>query len=98
MDKLNPVIDSSDVRAHYNDHRPVSYGTFNAAFVFEYKKVIPAISTETVSGKLKEQNNDKFMIITRSRYLDDVRAMGDFRVIYRKRDLFEKSETVILVN
>lgn len=98
MDKLNPVIDSRGVRTNYKDHRLVSYGTFNAAFVFEYKKVIPAISTDAVPGKLKGQNDDKLMIITRSRYLDDVRAMGDFRVIYRKRDLFEKNETVILVN
>lgn len=98
LDKLNPVIDSRYARSRYTDHKLVSYGIFNAAFVWEYKHVIPGISIDPQSGELEQQNDDKFMIITRSRYLEDIQRSGKFRIIYRNRDLFEKSETVILVN
>lgn len=98
LDKLNPVIDSREIRMHYIGYKPVVYGKFNAAFVFEYQQPIPRVLSVQTLKKFTEPGSDKIMIVTRSSYLDEIKGIGNFHIIYRNRDLFETSETVILVN
>jgi 4-amino-4-deoxy-L-arabinose transferase-like glycosyltransferase len=91
LDKLNPVVDSRPIREKFVGYQPVTYGLFNPAFVFEYKKPLPALNPSLYSSQ-------PIMIITRSNYLEEISSNYTVELVYRKTDLFEKSETVILVS
>jgi 4-amino-4-deoxy-L-arabinose transferase-like glycosyltransferase len=91
LDKLNPVVDSRPIRERFAGYQPVTYGLFNPAFVFEYKKPLPTLN-------LSVYNAQPVLIITRAAYLKEVSAKYNVHLVYRKTDLFEKSETVILVS
>jgi len=91
LDKLNPVVNSRPIREKFAGYQPVTYGLFNPAFVFEYKRPLPALD-------LSAYNTQPVLIITRATYLEEISSKYDVELVYRKTDLFEKSETVILVS
>ncbi len=99
LDRLNPVLDSRTIRQHYAGHRVMSYGLFNPAFVFEYGRPLHEVAVRHENGKIRFPEHEKLLIITRFDYVQNVvtDSIG-FRIIYRNRDLFEQSETVILAN
>jgi 4-amino-4-deoxy-L-arabinose transferase-like glycosyltransferase len=91
LDNRNPVVDSRPVREKYREYQPATYGLFNPAFVFEYRKPLPELS-------LSLYDSVPVMIITRSAYENEIAAKYRVEPIYRKKDLFESSETLILVS
>jgi hypothetical protein len=91
LDNCNPVVDSRPVREKYREYQPATYGLFNPAFVFEYRKPLPELSPSLYDSV-------PVMIITRSAYEDEIAAKYRVEPIYRKKDLFESSETLILVS
>ncbi|MCS6974047.1 MAG: glycosyltransferase family 39 protein [Cyclobacteriaceae bacterium] len=96
IDRNNPVRMSENIRRLYHDYTPVAYGLFNPAFVFEYKSVIPRFNDVKSLRKYIEEH-PRSLILARSSAVDEIRAAGEFKVVFQQRDLFEKSETVILV-
>lgn len=95
-DRHNPVKKSENVRKLYAHFKPVAYGIFNPAFVFEYKRDIPRFNDRTAFNTYI-QHNPNSLILARSSAIEELTASGKFKVIFRQRDLFEQSETVILV-
>ncbi len=95
-DSRNPVRMSEGVRKQYAHHKPVAYGVFNPAFVFEYKTVVPRFSD--IGSLLKYvDKNPNSILFTRASALNEIMQERRFKIIFRQRDLMEKSETVILV-
>lgn len=98
LDKLNPVVTSASLRREYNHYQPVAYGLFNPAFVFDYGKPILKFDSPAQLKAFIGSENRKILIITRRKYLNELTPETEFAVIYRSRDLFERSETVLLIN
>jgi 4-amino-4-deoxy-L-arabinose transferase-like glycosyltransferase len=98
VDSGNPVLESKElIQKKYTDRMEVGYKLFNPAFVFDQQRNIKVIHSPAQLDSLAALSN-KHIILTRAKYLEDFKSDSVWRVVYRKRDLFETSETVLLVN
>lgn len=98
LDALNPVRASRAVRDQFPHHEMIGYRIFNPAFVFEKGGPITRMHTSNELKSYLIQKDRKVLVITRSKYLEEVMEEGRFTVVFRARDLFEKTETVLLAN
>jgi 4-amino-4-deoxy-L-arabinose transferase-like glycosyltransferase len=94
LDQQNPVVDSQSIRDLHADRVVVGYRAFNPAFVFNYRQPIPVLNSP---GELQSfaSAHPNILIVSQSRYLDE---LAGYRKIYHKQDLFERTETVVLIN
>lgn len=96
VNTANPIVESLPILAkNYPDHRIIGYRIFNPAYVFNLQQQIPLAKSQSQLDTLAA--SDKVIILTRASYLNEFQGTT-WSVVYRKKDLFERSETVILVN
>lgn len=97
LDDLNPVNKSKSIRSQYANYRLIGYGKFNPAFVFDNRKPIENIKNLEQLKSVMAGQSEQVLVITRSKYLNDLLKVTDFKVVFRSQDLFEHAETVILI-
>lgn len=98
IDAKNPVTNSMPlIQKSYPDHQIVAYHIFNPAYVFALRQTIEVMDSADELKRLSE-NGNKVLVITRKKYVDELEALKNLKVVYSGRDLFEKNETVILAN
>jgi 4-amino-4-deoxy-L-arabinose transferase-like glycosyltransferase len=98
IDSKNPVSRSMPELARaYSDRQIVSFHLFNPAYAFNLKKTIEVYHTPGTLDSLAKSPN-KIVVITRTQYLDELPKDTPLRIIYRSKDLFESSETVLMAN
>jgi 4-amino-4-deoxy-L-arabinose transferase-like glycosyltransferase len=98
IDMRNPVSESAGIieKSEYSERRVIGYKLFNPAMVFKLKKTIEAFDSP---DQLKNiMNSEKVILITRQKYVQELPVDSLVKVPYRGKDLFERNETVILVN
>ncbi len=94
-DAKNPASRSMGLIAGYN--RPVAYFQWiNSAYVFQYGKPIPKLSTEQDLNDFI-QKNGKVLIISSKKDWEDAHRT-DFKIVFECKDLFENPTSVVLVN
>ena len=94
----NPVSESAAMieKSEYSERRVVGYKLFNPAMVFKLKKTIEVLdSPDQLKNTMK---SEKVILITRQKYVQELPVDSLMKVLYRGKDLFERNETVILVN
>jgi 4-amino-4-deoxy-L-arabinose transferase-like glycosyltransferase len=94
LDQQNPIVDSQKIRNQHSNRIVIAYRTFNSAFVFHYKRSIPVFNSPDELQNFINDHPD-VLIISQSKYLEE---LADYNHIYQKKDLFERTETVILIN
>jgi len=98
IDRKNPVSRSMpDLVGTYGDRQIVSFHLFNPAYAFNLKKTVPMYHTPGAIDSLARRP-DKIVVITRGKYLEELPKDTPLKIIYRSKDLFETSETVLMVN
>jgi len=98
IDMRNPVSESAGKieKSEYSDRRVIGYKLFNPAMVFKLKKTIEVFDSP---DQLKNiMNSEKIILITRQKYVQELPIDSLMHVLYRGKDLFERNETVVLVN
>lgn len=93
IDRENPIVKSKEL-TEGPGKQVVYYKDFNPAFVFQFQKKLPCLSSVGEIRMLVKQNN-RLLVITQERYLPELDEFG-FRILFREKDLFEKQVTVIL--
>jgi 4-amino-4-deoxy-L-arabinose transferase-like glycosyltransferase len=95
IDSRNPVSKSlAEIKR--TGRKIIGYKIFNPAYVFALREIIPVYhSPEDVLSKSKDED---ILVLTRSNYVKDIEADSALRVVFQQKDLFERSETVILAN
>lgn len=94
VNAVNPIVESLPIlMKHYPNHKIIGYKIFNPAYVTNLQQTIPVSHSQeqlnaTVAG-------EKAIVLTRGKYLPEF-SDTTWIVVYRKKDLFEKSETLIL--
>lgn len=98
LDQKNPVAKSLPLlQSTYAGRTVVAYHLFNPAFVFNLKRVVEVIdSPAALQARL--EGGEKIVVLTRADYLHELPATSPLKVVFRQRDLFERSETVLLAN
>jgi hypothetical protein len=98
IDRKNPVVESlSVIQPLTSTHRLIGYKIFNPAFVFSLQQTVPLIQSKEELQVLAA-TGERIVIVTRLGYLGDFSSWPGMKIVYRKKDLFETSETVILAN
>ncbi len=94
IDRRNPVYQMLPLIEKDTDVR--YYKNFNPAFVFYLKKEIKPIKKE----KLKEflLSDSKVYIITRKKYIEELKNNADFVILKEVKDLFERKVSVLISN
>ena len=98
IDVRNPVSESTAIieKSEYSERRVIGYKLFNPAMVFKLKKTIEVLdSPDQLKNTMK---SEKVILITRQKYVQELPVDSLMKVLYRGKDLFERNETVILVN
>jgi hypothetical protein len=98
IDMRNPVSESATIieKSGYAERRIIGYKLFNPAMVFKLKKTIEVFDSP---DQLKNvMNSEKVILITRQKYVQELPFDSLMNVLYRGKDLFERNETVVLVN
>lgn len=95
VDTRNPVYRSMSMLKEYD--RPVAYYQWiNSAYVFQYGRPIPKLSTpEDVEAFVRK--NGKVLIISSKKNWSGVER-NDFKTVFECKDLFETPTSVIVVN
>ncbi|MBL0744723.1 ArnT family glycosyltransferase [Chryseolinea lacunae] len=98
LDQKNPVAQSLPLlRSTYGDRKVVAYHLFNPSYVFNLQRVVDVIDSPVeLHDRIK--NGQKIVVLTRAEYLHELPTTSPFRVVFRQRDLFESSETILLAN
>jgi len=98
IDSKNPVSRSMpELAGTYADRQIVSFHLFNPAYAFNLKKTIEVYHTPAALDSLAK-SHEKIVVITRAQYLEELPKDTPLKIIYRSKDLFESSETVLMVN
>jgi len=98
IDQMNPVTQSIPMITQLKEtHHLVGYRRFNPAFIFQLESAVPVINSVDELNVLLSKNR-KVMVITRYQYLEDFRRHDSLKIIFRAKDLFERTETVVLAN
>lgn len=93
IDAQNPVVKSKSL---FSGNRPVaSYRRVNPAFVFQLQRPIPKLDTPEELGSFVRAFPDALIISTSDDW--EEAGISGFRVIFRSGDLFENTESIILV-
>ena len=96
IDKRNPVVESlSFIRNRFPDREIIGYKQFNPAYVFALKHPIPVVTS--LDSIARQGTGGKTVILTRRTYEIEYNDPS-LHIIYSGKDLFEKNETVVLVN
>lgn len=95
VDAKNPV--SRSMELIQASGRPVAYFQWiNSAYVFQYGKPIPKVSSETELDEFVRKNG-KVLIITSRKNWENVHR-DDFKVVFQCKDLFENPTSIIVEN
>ncbi|MEJ1237300.1 glycosyltransferase family 39 protein [Chryseolinea sp. T2] len=98
VDALNPVSMAMKVKEQqYKDLPLLSYKRFNPAFVFQARQPIDVVNSDQELKAWLDRNGDAF-IISRADVAMESEVLNGLTVAYRGRDLFERTETVVLVS
>jgi 4-amino-4-deoxy-L-arabinose transferase-like glycosyltransferase len=98
IDGKNPVSRSMpELTNTYGDRQMVSFHLFNPAYAFNLKKILDVYHTPAAMDSLAKSSS-KIVVITRAQYLEELPPGTPLKIIYRSKDLFESSETVLMVN
>ena len=93
IDRQNPVMVMLPL---IDKTKPVvAYKAFNPAFAFYLRK--PIKKFHNVSNLVKFLKEDKIYILTRKKYLKDIQGIKGLKILKERRDLFEKTTSVLLV-
>ena len=93
LDGYNPVMQSL---AHMDKkNKIVCYKNLNPAFVFALRRPVPVFQSVEEIESFSDHEN-KFYLITQSRYLDEIDVLRS-AVVYEGKDLFENTTTVVVV-
>lgn len=96
IDKTNPVTESLPLlTGTYRDRPIIGYKIFNPAYVFNLQHSIPVVWSKEQLDSLAL--GPKVIVLTRTEYLKDSKDTL-WTEVYKKKDLFEKSETMVLSN
>lgn len=90
----NPIQKSSTTWKHYD--RVVAYKQFNPAFVWSMRNTIPVYHDLASLQKALENEKYKVLILSRSKYKDDLLQLEKTKVIFEQQDLFESSKTILV--
>ncbi len=95
IDSRNPVVNMLPL---IDRDKPVAYYRgFNPSFAFYLGTPIPKLKTpEEVKNFLSK--NQKVFIITRKRYLKDLKGIKNLKILSIRKDLFEKTTSVLISN
>ena len=95
IDKRNPVVVMLPL---IDKEKPIAYYRgFNPAFAFYLGTPIPKLKTvEDVKNFLNK--NERVYILTRKKYLKDLKNIKNLKVISIRKDLFEKTTSVLISN
>lgn len=72
------------------------YKNFNPAFVFYLKKEIKPLKKDEIQGFL--HSDEKVYILTRKRYLNELKGIKDLVILKQVKDLFERKISVLITN
>ncbi|MGF1635696.1 MAG: ArnT family glycosyltransferase [Cyclobacteriaceae bacterium] len=90
----NPVHNSSHIWKEYDEI--VAYKQFNPAFVWSAGKAIPVYDDLLSLEKALKDGKVNTIIISRSKFKDELIQLKKIEIIYEKNDLFEGSKTILL--
>ncbi len=93
VDARNPVARTRDLIDP--NAKLVAYQRLNAAFVFEYERVIPRYNELTDIQREIDSNNEGF-IISRTDWKEELLTIPGLKVIAEVKDIFENPTTLIL--
>lgn len=94
VNKANPVYQTYE-KTNLNAKSVAYYGKFNPAYMFYLQRKLPELeTTEEVSDFLRQ--NDA-VVITTKKYLDELAAVANKKLLLKQKDLFEKPTTVVFV-
>ncbi|ACO04252.1 MULTISPECIES: glycosyltransferase family 39 protein [Persephonella] len=94
IDKRNPVYQMMPLIEKDRDIR--YYKNFNPAFVFYLKKEIKPLKKDEIQGFL--HSDEKVYILTRKRYLNELKGIKDLVILKQVKDLFERKISVLITN
>jgi hypothetical protein len=95
VDAKNPASRSMALISKFN--RPVAYFQWiNSAYVFQYGKPIPKLSSEQDVSDFVQKNGKVLIISSKSDWENAHRT--DFNIVFECKDLFENPTSVIVVN
>ncbi|NPA51564.1 MAG: glycosyltransferase family 39 protein [Aquificae bacterium] len=95
IDKRNPVVTMLPL---IEKGKPVAYYRgFNPAFAFYLGTPIPKLKTPTDVEKFLS-NNQRVYVLTRKKYLKDLKAVKNIKILSIRKDLFEKTSSVLISN
>ncbi len=93
IDKQNPVMVMLPL---IDKSKPVvSYKAFNPAFAFYLRKPIKKFGNP--KDLVKYLKEDKTYVLTRKKYLKDIKNIKGLKVLKIRRDLFERTTSVLLI-
>ena len=93
IDARNPMARTRDLINP--DAKLIAYQRLNAAFVFEYERVIPRYQ-ELSEVKQAMSNNDFGYVISRTNWKDELLSIPGLKVEAEVKDIFENPTTLIL--
>lgn len=91
--RLNPVKDS--VAVLQQAERVATYRKFNSAFVLAYEEKLLRLDNPQELDSFFADHPDG-MVITRDKYLEEHRLEDFYKVVYRKNNLIDEHDTVII--
>ena len=90
---VNPVTESLTILEHAE--RIGSFRRFNNAYLLELDENIVELSNTQELAQFFE-NNPNGLVITRDKYLSEFKFNDSYDVIFRKNDLIDEHDTIIL--
>ena len=94
VDRENPVFTAKTILK--DEHMPIAYyKRINPSFVFYLQRPVQALNSEE-ELKAYLQAHKNACIISRERYSAEIYPLGDFEVLVKTRDLFEKPSTILI--
>lgn len=90
----NPVQKSSNTWKQYD--MVVAYKQFNPAFVWSMGRIIPIYHDIASLQRALENEETKVLILSRSKYADELLQLTQATIVFEQQDLFESSKTVLI--
>lgn len=90
----NPIQKSVSIWKNYE--RVVAYKQFNPAFVWSLGNSIPVYHDLPTLQKALGAEKSKVLILSRSKFKDDLLQLEQTTVLFEKQDLFESSKTLLI--
>ncbi|MDN5204947.1 glycosyltransferase family 39 protein [Fulvivirgaceae bacterium BMA10] len=93
VDRQNPVF--SSLHLIDNSKPVVHYKRINPAYLFYLKRPIKKFNNLNELETFLAHNKEAY-VISRARYIDELNDINEFKLLFKKKDLFESSTTVLL--